>query len=432
MKRHWLDVLIAPQTWLARAQGRRRLALVGLYSLILGVVGVLVGRESVLCQLPDAPEPFDLAKYGHVDLPGSDNAMVLYRQAAKLVVHKPELFRDLPRDVGMAWNWGQSDPRLLPWIEANRPALDLWREGADRPDSLFAQPAELADVDPAAYSVYDGLFTLAKLGMLEATRRQGEGDLAGAWPYYRAILRSSLHRGRHAGRSGSATGENILRRSMASILLWVNDPAMNRGLLRQAISDLAGCRSLESSESEMIRVEYFATRPTLDDRAHWIKNQADPSQPSGWLFYMPVMLQAKYFLQHEPERSHRIHRLVTAGQLAQVDRPPGDRPAVLSRDYLIYAIDDATPPVVARIKPTQLVAWVLDSGCRAALPQLGWFVGSSQTSRASLDQVRLRLAERAYQLDHDGQPARTGGDLVPAYLDVLPSGVESADLLVAP
>ncbi len=57
---HWLDVLIAPLTWLERTRGRRRLALLLVYGLILGVGGVLVGREAVLWRLPDCT-PVDLA-----------------------------------------------------------------------------------------------------------------------------------------------------------------------------------------------------------------------------------------------------------------------------------------------------------------------------------------------------------------------------------
>ncbi len=216
MPLHWLDIPLAPLHWLERARGRRRVALAGLYGLILGVLGVVVRREAVLWQLPAAPEPFDLVRFGHVDLPDADNAMVLYRRADQLRVNLPELFRDLPAGAGLAWDWRQSDPRILPWIEANRPALDVWRQATARPDSLFVQPAEFTYTP--SFAVFDGISRLSQLATLEATRRQAAGDLAGAWVDYRAVIRAAHHAGRHAGRSASATGAGILRKAIPSIL----------------------------------------------------------------------------------------------------------------------------------------------------------------------------------------------------------------------
>ena len=46
-----------------------------------------------------------------------------------------------------------------------------------------------------------------------------------------------------------------------------------------------------------------------------------------------------------------------------------------------------------------------------------------------LDHYRLRMARRAYALDHAGRPAATYADLVPAYLDALPPGVGPGDPL---
>ena len=74
---NWYEIPILPLRWLERSRGRWRLALLGLYVLILGVGGVLIGRETILWELPSAPEPFDLARHGHVDLADVDNAMIL-------------------------------------------------------------------------------------------------------------------------------------------------------------------------------------------------------------------------------------------------------------------------------------------------------------------------------------------------------------------
>ncbi len=125
---HWLDVVLAPLTWLERTRGRRRLALVGLYATILGVVGSVIGREAVLWRLPDAPEPFDLARYGHVDLADADNAMRFYAQAGQAIAP------GTPRSTAPQGNLNQAQ------VEANQAALHLWLQGTERPDAFLTQP----------------------------------------------------------------------------------------------------------------------------------------------------------------------------------------------------------------------------------------------------------------------------------------------------
>ena len=43
-----------------------------------------------------------------------------------------------------------------------------------------------------------------------------------------------------------------------------------------------------------------------------------------------------------------------------------------------------------------------------------------------LDNLRLRMAERAYQLDH-GRPPKTYSELLGPYLATLPEGIEPGD-----
>ena len=127
----WIDVLIAPLTLGERARGRRRLGLLGLYGLILGVGGVLVGREAVLWRLP-AVRSIDLPQPGPRALADADNAMVLYQAAVQRIVRDDVLFRSLPKGVGLTWDWAAVDPRLHPWVEANRPGAGPLAPG-DRP-----------------------------------------------------------------------------------------------------------------------------------------------------------------------------------------------------------------------------------------------------------------------------------------------------------
>ncbi len=427
---HWLDALLAPLTWLERARGRRRLALLWLYASILVVGGVLVGREAVLWQLPGAPEPFDLARYGHVYLADSDNAMVFYKQATKLLVFDPTVFESLPKGAGQQWHWARADPKVRAWVGSNRAALEAWLEGTGRPDALSVQPERFSVSTPL--EAISDLQILSYLGIVEATRRHDSGDLEGAWTCHRGAIRSSLHAGRHAGMNPSLFGSSILRRAIPAALDWADDPRLTPELLRRALADLAECRSLASLPSDAIRVEYFSTRSALADPGRWLAWQVEPSDPNLWYNHLPGVSWARDFFWNEPRRSQKILRLITAGQLAQSDSPADTRLPMISPRYAIYAIGTATPRNLARIDPRRLVAWAEASGCRVVMPNFTYFSTFVQANEGLLDKLRLRLAERIFQHDHAGQPPRVYGDLFPAYLDALPPGTLAGDLLAAP
>ena len=213
---------------------------------------------------------------------------------------------------------------------------------------------------------------------------------------------------------------------------------MTPELLRGAIADLKACRALESPDSAMIRVEYFAARDLLGDYTAWEHGQQHQGEQPGtnredlWLNHFPAFLAVKYFWDNEPKRSRRVLRLITLGQLAQCDRPAADRPAVVSPEYLIYALDPTTPPPLNRIRPEQLAVWADAPGYRDVNREPGWALAMNATRRNQLDTLRLRLAERAYALDHVEQPPTTYGDLLSTYIDALPPGIAPGDTLAAP
>ena len=424
---HWLDILIAPLTWLARARGRRRLALLGLYGLILGGAGVFVGREVVLWQLPDSPEPFDLAKFGHVDLLEADNAMKLYGAAARRLPRGANGQAIPPRGGWNQWNWSGASSEVRAWAAENQPALGVWLEATRRRDALQVQPAEFTH----STVLLDGeLQLLTQLGMLAATRRQANNDLAGAWIYHRGVIRCCLHTGRHAGVRLADASATLLGQAIPQVVAWVDAPGQTADLLRQARGDLADCQGLRTTSLDVIRAEYFAARAQFDDPWAQEDREVDPSHPRNWQNHFPGFLALRSFLRNEPERSRRILRLITSGLLAQSTRPVADRPRLVVPGLMIYAIDAATPPALARITPQSLAAWAEVSACHGLLAELDFFLGRIQAGQNQLDELRLLVAERSYELDHAGQQAPTYGALVPAYLDTLPAGSVADDPLI--
>src|SRR5262249_30539745 len=132
-------------------------------------------------------EPFDLQAFRSLTIPDDRNAFVLYHQAAALL--KPLKPSDPSQDrrVNVLVRWSKAAPEVRRWVEENREALALYRQGAERPDaldpSIASNPVEYVRTDSSLYSFH-------RMALLEASRREEQGDMAGAWDWYRTALRT--------------------------------------------------------------------------------------------------------------------------------------------------------------------------------------------------------------------------------------------------
>ena len=423
-RRDWLNGLIAPLHWLELARGWRRVGLLGLYLLLICGTGIIISRESVFWRVPDIAEP---VLPEPVVLPDAENAVVEYRQAIRLLETDERAFPKsrLIHLAGRDWGWKRANPETRAVMVANPVALDAWREGSSRPDAVFPSSVAPAPGQPTFDS--SDLLLLAYLGTLQAGQRLEAGDLVGSWADLRGALRTGMHASRHEGLGSNNVAAQIWTGVIPQSRNWIDDPALTPALAEAAIADLTDCRRNIASISDLIRVEYRQVREKLTHPENW-EYRRNARQELDWHAGFPTLTA---FLRNEPARSLRIFRLITAGQLAQVDRPAAERPRMVSPRYLIFDIDAATPPALARIAPLDLVSWADASGCGVEVPEIDFWLGSLQGSRSAFDSFRLELAERAYRLDHGGTPARSFGDLIPTYLDRLPEGVTANDLLIA-
>ena len=377
-------------------------------------------------RLPDAPEPFDLAKYGRVEI-DADNAMVAYREVFAR-------FGDLDAGtykIESVWgvgDWSKAAPEVRRWAEDHRTALEAWLPANDRPDSLLIQPEETRIA--SRIDEVQRLRPYTRLALLEGSRLGQSGDLAGAWRMYRAALRASRHAGRHGGSIPRMIGHSILTKSASRIDAWVERPGMTPEFLRRAIGDVEACRTMTSPVSEVVRAEYFSFLGMVNDTDHWENySDAGPYSRTNWLNQTGVGWWARRFLQHEPERSARVLRLVTAGNLAQCDRPPSLRPRPVSPTWMIYDHDELTPPAVRAIS-----ADVLDSWTRASLlHEIGAPASHLQSlldgEPGTFDGLLLNMAERAFEIER-GRPPKTYGELLGPYLKTLPDGFGPHDALL--
>lgn len=420
-----LDVLIAPLSWLERSRGWRRR---GLFLLYLGIAlagCILAWVELSLWRLPNAPEPFDTAKLGRVEIADAENAMVAYRT---IIARLGEMNTQGYAIDQKAWDvtdWSAADPEVRRWAEDHRAWLAAYLPATDLRESLLVQPE--AQGMGARLGPAQSLRPFVRLALLEGSRLEQAGDLEGAWWMDRAALRASRHAGMHGGLIQRVIGHELLKLARPRVEGWAENPRMTPGLLRRAIADVEACAAMTSPASEMVRAQYFETRASLTLPEVW-DNSVDwgPYSNADWTNHVGVIRTSRQFLQREPERSGRVLRLIVAGYLAQCDRPPAARPRLLFPESMIYDHDARTPAAVRSISPEELIDWAKNSVIGAISDFNARTLGLIDAEPGTFDRFRVRMAERAYQLDH-GKPPRTYGDLLGPYLQALPEGLEPGD-----
>jgi hypothetical protein len=347
--------------------------------------------------LPDIGDPFDVAAFRSFSVPDDQNAFTFVRRANE----KLTPLRGWRQSKGTGPDdpisaWSIANPKLREWARENREALELFLQGADRPDA--AHPAG----EPTANAEVRRLNWVA---IHEARRRQESGDMAGAWDCYRAVLRMITH----CRRRGSITQRYSARQTSFYLPLrltdWVTDPRTTPAQLHAALDEVLknepnpdwNISAIKHAYLELMR-EIERPMPLFEEK--WTFGLGD-------LALTPTMIDqlklARRFMWREPERSRRVLRLLFAQYLAHLETRelPPRKPAVWVRlSYLT-----STKPVTKRgfTFPLYPVSPEAPVGARALSPQAvaGWLV-------ATLD-ARVWL-ERGFDSDEWPWPPDRAGE----------------------
>jgi hypothetical protein len=219
----------------------------------LAVLVIWIWGLPNLNRLPDVGDPFDVAAARRpILIDDSDNAYVLFAQAkGKQSRFTPALAKlDLTTLV-----WSKAGAEIRDYLEKNREALDLWRAGSERPDALYYQPGKEA-IDTVIPLVQDTMI-LSHLGGLEGSRHQDQGEMVEAWAWYRAILRSSRHVGKHGVSIERVMGASMHKHAARRILDWAADPRVDARLLHKALDDTHAADAMTPPLSEALKVDYL-------------------------------------------------------------------------------------------------------------------------------------------------------------------------------
>jgi hypothetical protein len=418
-----LGYVAAPFRWAVRTRRRRWI----IAALLVATMSAPALWWSIqLMGLPDIGDPFEKEALGAIRIADDCNAFVLYRQAAAVL--KP--LKSFGRPPGLPANqpgpWPQDDAEASRWVEENRGAMELYRRGTERTDALDLVPP----LSPESWRIVGALRSLHVLAQLEAIRLEHEGDMAGAWGWYRAALRATHHMGLRSSLLMRGHAHRWHAELAGRLETWAADPRTTPAMLRRALDDVVACGSFTPSESYTLMVEYPHLERLLDSRDN--PGRYVPLMRMHALFrssmlvltpeQMEVVGDAWRFWRREPERSRRVLRLIVANWMAYEAMPPERRPAPdlrLSGSYDFYTFGPDAPANARILPPLSLEHWLDTTTDASELLRTMGFHGLRLQERSSHRALVVRLASALYRRDHRVDPPSEQA-LVGPYLKELP------------
>jgi hypothetical protein len=398
---------------------------------LAGSTALMTWWTTTLMGLPDVGDPFDVAAFTEAPVADDDNAYVLYREA---------IARWVPSsDQPTNFDWPAAGPVEKAWLERNREAIGLWRRGTERTKALYVPLRSMTIM--TQLPVLDRIRWFMRLAKLEGGRLEAEGDMEGAWQWYRAIFRCSRHLGHLASWIERLVGLQMHALACRELTRWSADPRVGPALLRKALDAAIADYALTGPVSDNFKVEYLAFLKTYDDpelvwKCFNDQGTVGPGPPAWFARDLRVFSVTKRMM-NEPERSRRVARLVYANLLAVCDRPPDRRPPVAATLNVspagtptklvdLYEPDAAFPDAAKALSPESIARWFDTTVyARRLMPAIFNVLSAIDRERATQANLVIALANRLYEIER-GKPPATFEDLVGPYLKALPEGFQSS------
>jgi hypothetical protein len=418
-------VVLAPAIWLARARGWRRLVLGLAYLAVMAAGGALLWREARLAGLPSIAEPFEIAKFRDHDVAEGRNAWTYYRRAARMLPA-----RTMARffDTGSNLAWETAAPEAKSYLLERGPVLAEWRKGTEQDEALLVPRGSWKINTPA-----DGLsetLLMGRLAVLEGSRLRAAGKPAEAWEWLNAALRCSRHLGQNTPLVGRIHGNLLAGAVRAEVQGWLNDPAVELALLQQAMADCLEAQRIEASGSETIQMEYLTLHQTLSEDRE-IGNTLFEGSPET-LDYAPPVRWIKLFALHEPERSKRLAKLVSARWLHEMKVPRAERSHVITtKTSSLWFFGTRAGEQPIGLADEELQQWLEQPSVFLRVGNTGPFVQTWLDRDGEIPKrLALRMAQRMYERAHEGKPPMKLGELLGAYYpatEPFPEGMTAED-----
>ena len=386
---------------------------VRLLIVIAGSLALLVWYR--IASTPDAGEPFDVGSFVSFPIPDDQNAFTYYRQAKGRLVEESTFVPDEKTwaafrksyEETIDGGWSKANEQLRSWLSANQPALEVWKRGTESADARENLPGE-ADLNTLS-AVSQSLRDFARLVLTQAAQISAEKSPATAWTWYRALLRSSRHVGRHSEFVGRLIGVAIHGMTVEPVLRWSSCPELTAADLRHALADVLTIDEMTAPPSDNLKAEYLFSCQTVKANA------------VGWSG-LPLRLMGY------PERVQYALKLVYANWLSQIDRPRFRRLLATGRQWELFEPDPATPPNPKLLSPAEIEdrCGLAQGTTQAAMisllmPSVRAFIDALDRERTRQAALVLGLVLELYHREHGHFPAALD-DLVKAgYLNSIPA-----------
>ncbi|HEV3301077.1 MAG TPA: hypothetical protein VG055_15610 [Planctomycetaceae bacterium] len=361
-------------------------------------------------------EPFDIDSFTSISVPNEKNAPNRYREARLLLVEhetaslKPtevEAF-DKSYDEAVARDWKSANADVRRWLDANHPAMEIWKRGSQLDDSLDVPPGKVHLATDSSLATISAR-AFARLAVLEAARLTAEGRNDEAWDWYRSVLRSSRHIGMHACTIWRLVGVAIQAIATDAIISWAARPELTAAQLRKALNETLAIDAMTPPASDCFKAEYLATINSLDDAEAELGGVATVFNIFG-----------------AREHARRSLRLIFANWLSQVDRPRFQRTEIHRGEPDLYERDSAAPPGFPSAADIQSQCGLSSTGPGSILLKLMLPAGLPVIDGIDREQARraaliLTLALELYDREHGELPPNLEALVRAGYLKSIPA-----------
>jgi hypothetical protein len=391
------------------------IAVLGLAVILLVIASAFSLRRSALA-VPNV-EPFDVDAFTSFTIADKRNAATLYREAVPRFVEQKKVLskggsqveafdKSYEATIGKDWKFANDDVRR--WVEANRPAMETWKQGSQLDDCLVIRPDLVHLTTSISLSLAAGEF--GRLAVLEAGRLTADGQVDAAWDWYRAVLRSSRHVARHSGWIPRFVGANLQAIATEAIVPWSGRPELTAAQLRKFLDETLAIDAMTPPASDCYKAEYLAT----------VNIYFETEATLGRLGTLLNVLGAR-------ERGLRSLRLVFANWLGQVDRPRFERTAVCHGSPDLYERDPTAPP--GSLSAEEIQDYCALSSSRPDVVVMKIIMPSSGVSAVdALDREQakragliLTLALQLFYREHGELPADLSALVRAGYLKSIPA-----------
>lgn len=361
----------------------------------LPLAGLYAVRAHRLARVAGAPEPFDLAAAGQVEIAPEKNAFRLYRMAW-LALGPTELD-------------GTRDP------EKNRDALKLFLEGSKLSEALYNQPGAITIT--TRLDVIEGLRALGRLAAAEAGRLEEAGDPVEAWRWHRASLRASRHAASYGPIIQRLVAIAMHATASEGVTRWAADPANDAEALRGALRDTREAYALSQPLSEAFKVEYLYISTSLADPRIMGPGAATP---------VPVQ-KLSMIVAEEPTMSQAVLKRAFANYLSHCDQPRFQRPALVPGTGKFFSRSSEVPMPAGELSPEDLEQALQGAPlARLSLPPISASIEAHDREMAREALLELTLVLQLHHREHGAFPESaaelTGPDMKQIPIDPFGKG----------